>query len=71
MADILFKTDDYVFSYRVGGLLIHNGKVLMQKAVDDDGYAFIGGCVRRSAKSPRPGKLSSGSAEIEQWDRPD
>ena len=34
MADILFKTDDYVFSYRVGGLLIHNGKVLMQKAVD-------------------------------------
>lgn len=45
MADILFKTDDYVFSYRVGGLLIHNGKVLMQKAVDDDGYAFIGGHV--------------------------
>ena len=34
MADILFRTDDYVFSYRVGGLLIHNGKVLMQKAVD-------------------------------------
>ena len=33
MADILFKTDDYIFSYRVGGLLIHNGKVLMQKAV--------------------------------------
>ena len=45
MSDILFKTDDYVFSYRVGGLLIHNGKVLMQKAVDDDGYAFIGGHV--------------------------
>ena len=33
MSDILFKTDDYVFSYRVGGLLIHNGKVLMQNAV--------------------------------------
>ena len=45
MEDILFKTDDYVFSYRVGGLLIHNGKVLMQKAVDDEGYAFIGGHV--------------------------
>ena len=45
MSDILFKTDDYIFSYRVGGLLIHNGKVLMQKAVDDDGYAFIGGHV--------------------------
>ena len=45
MADILFKTDDYVFSYRVGGLLIHNGKVLMQKLVGEDGYAFIGGHV--------------------------
>ena len=45
MADILFKTDDYVFSYRVGGLLIHDGKVLMQKAAGDDGYAFIGGHV--------------------------
>ena len=45
MADILFKTDDYVFSYRVGGLLIHNGKVLMHKLVGEDGYAFIGGHV--------------------------
>lgn len=45
MSDILFKTDNYVFSYRVGGLLIHNGKVLMQKAVDDEGYAFICGHV--------------------------
>ena len=35
MADILFKTDDYIFSYRVGGLLIHNGKVLMQKLVGE------------------------------------
>lgn len=24
--DILFKNDDFVFSYRVGGILIHNGK---------------------------------------------
>ena len=38
MADILFKTDDYIFSYRVGGVLIHNGKVLMQNADGDDGY---------------------------------
>ncbi len=45
MADILFKTDDYIFSYRVGGVLIHNGKVLMQNAEGDDGYAFIGGHV--------------------------
>ena len=45
MADILFKTDGYIFSYRVGGVLIHNGKVLMQNAEGDDGYAFIGGHV--------------------------
>ena len=45
MSDILFKTDDYIFSYRVGGVLIHNGKVLMQNAEGDDGYAFIGGHV--------------------------
>lgn len=32
MSDILFKTDDYIFSYHVGGVLIHNGKVLMQNA---------------------------------------
>lgn len=45
MSDILFKTDDYVFSCRVGGLLIHHGKVLMQKPTDEDGYALIGGHV--------------------------
>lgn len=45
MADILFKTNDYVFSYRVGGLLIHNCKVLLQRAAGDDGYAFVGGHV--------------------------
>ncbi len=28
-------------------------------------------CVRRPVKSPRPAKLSSHSAQIEQWDRPD
>ena len=27
-------------------------------------------CVRRPQKSPRPAKLSSSSAEIEQWNRP-
>lgn len=45
MSDILFKTADYIFSYRVGGVLIHNGKVLMQNAEGDTGYAFIGGHV--------------------------
>ena len=45
MSDILFKTDEYVFSYRVGGLLIRDGKALLQKPTDDDGYAIIGGHV--------------------------
>lgn len=45
MADILFKTDAYIFSYRVGGILIHNEKMLFQRVPGDDGYAFIGGHV--------------------------
>lgn len=43
--DILFKTDETVFSYRVAGILIKNGKILLQKPDDDDGYSFIGGHV--------------------------
>ena len=27
--DILFKNDDFVFSYRVGGIMKHNGKILL------------------------------------------
>lgn len=42
--DILFKTEDFVFSYRVGGILIRDGKILLQKPKDDD-YAIIGGHV--------------------------
>lgn len=42
--DILFKTEDLVFSYRVGGLLYSGGKVLLQKPKNDD-YAVIGGHV--------------------------
>ncbi len=45
MTDILFKTDDHIFSYRVGGILIHNGRVLLQRASGDSGYAFVGGHV--------------------------
>lgn len=45
MPDILFKTDDYVFSYRVAGILVQNGKVLLQKPTNDTGYAFPGGHV--------------------------
>ena len=45
MPDILFKTDDYVFSYRVAGVCIQNGCVLLQKPTNDPGYAFPGGHV--------------------------
>ena len=45
MKDLLFKTDDFVFSYRVAGILIHEGKILLQTAGDDPGYAFPGGHV--------------------------
>lgn len=43
--DIIFKTDEYVFSYRVAGLLIHNSKVLLQRPLNDTGYAVPGGQV--------------------------
>ena len=34
--DILFKNDHFVFSYRVGGILIRNGKILLQRPKNDD-----------------------------------
>lgn len=42
--DILFKNENYVYSYRVGGILIHNNKILLQRPKNDD-YAIIGGHV--------------------------
>ena len=42
--DILFKTQEYVFSYRVGGILIRDNKILLQRPIGDD-YAIIGGHV--------------------------
>ena len=42
--DILFKQDDFVFSYRVGGVLIRDGKILLQRPKGDD-YSIIGGHV--------------------------
>ena len=41
--DILFRIDAGVFSYRVAGILIQGGKVLLQRTLDDEGYAFPGG----------------------------
>ena len=41
--DILFRTEEYVFSYRVAGICVRNGKVLLQKPVGDTAFAFPGG----------------------------
>ncbi|MDO9084695.1 MAG: NUDIX hydrolase [Anaerolineaceae bacterium] len=41
--DLLFKTKNYVFSYRLAGVLIRNGKVLLQRTLNDPAYAFPGG----------------------------
>ena len=43
--DILFKEPDFVFSYRVGGILIHDDKILLQRPKGGDDYAIIGGHV--------------------------
>jgi len=45
MNDILFHKDDYVFSYRVAGVLLHGDKILLQKPTNDTGYALPGGHV--------------------------
>ncbi len=45
MSDILYFNEDYIFSYRVGGVLIRDGKILLQKPKNDD-YAIIGGHVQ-------------------------
>jgi len=43
--DILFKTEEFIFSYRVAGILIRDEMVLLQRTPDDPGYAFPGGHV--------------------------
>ena len=45
MNEILFHRDDYVFSYRVAGILLCDNKILLQKPTDDTGYAVPGGHV--------------------------
>lgn len=44
MRDILFKEEDFIFSYRVAGILMHEGRILLQRPVDDD-FAIPGGHV--------------------------
>ena len=41
--DLLFKTENFVFSYRLAGILIKSGKVLLQRTLNETGYAFPGG----------------------------
>lgn len=45
MNDILFDTKDFRFSYRVAGILVRDGKVLLHKATNEEGFAFPGGHV--------------------------
>ena len=45
MTDILFRTPDYVFSYRVAGVCVRDGRVLLQKQTNDPAHAFPGGHV--------------------------
>ena len=45
MTDIRYHTEGFVFSYRTAGILIRDGKVLLQKPDNDDGYAVPGGHV--------------------------
>lgn len=43
--DILFKTEVAVFSYRVAGICVRDGKVLLQTTTNDTAFAFPGGHV--------------------------
>ena len=45
MSDILFHSEDYVFSYRVAGILLRDNKILLQKPLNDTGFAIPGGHV--------------------------
>ena len=45
MTDILFRKDDWIFSYRVAGIAVCDGKVLLQKPTNENSFAFPGGHV--------------------------
>jgi len=65
--DILFKEDDFVFLYRVGGILIHDNKILLQRPKGDD-YAIIGGhiqCMETAAETLKREYKEELNAEIE------
>lgn len=41
----MFHGDDYIFGYRVAGILLRDNKILLQKPTSDTGYALPGGHV--------------------------
>lgn len=43
--DITIDVDDYKLNVRAGGVMIHNGKILVHKNVKSDHYTLIGGRV--------------------------
>lgn len=46
LGDLLFKTDEGVFSYRVAGICVQKGRVLLQTTTGEDrSFAFPGGHV--------------------------
>lgn len=46
MVDILFNSDDYIFDVRTAGVLIRNGKLLVQRERNGCEYALPGGHVQ-------------------------
>ena len=43
--DLTLNVLDYKLNIRAAGIIIHNGKVLVHKNVNDDYYALVGGRV--------------------------
>jgi len=43
MRDISYSTDEYIFSYRPAGILVHENKALLQAPKNTGEYAFPGG----------------------------
>ena len=43
--DLLFREEDFVFSCRVGAVIVQGGMALLQRLPGEEGYAFIGGHV--------------------------
>ena len=46
MADILFKADNYIFDVRTVGVLVKDGKILVQRDKDGNEYALPGGHIK-------------------------